>query len=948
MSSRASRPSLARYEVLGRLASGGLGDVWLGRASGPAGFEKLVVLKTIRSDGESSELATTMFLREARVAALLSHSNCVQVFDFGEENGTYFIAMEYLAGFTLARTLQRGVQVDRPMPIGVFARIVLDACAGLEYAHTLKDNQGALLGLIHRDISLDNIVVTFAGQTKLVDFGLAKATAALGGERTASGVVKGKSGYMAPEYLRGEQPDARVDLFALGVVMYRALAHEKPFGGASEAQVMATMLAYRTPPSPREHDARVPEPLDVVVRKALEPDPADRFESAREMRVALAAAVPDAGDADAVASYLASLWPEDDPERAEVPRLLASESTPPADLRPPRRPAHRTPRGVIAAAAIIALALGAVTVWLARRTRDATPPSVAPVAERAHAPVSVLIADFTNRTSDQIFDGTLEPAFAVALETVPFITASNRAAALRTAAKLKSDATTLDPKTAQLVAMRDGIAVVLVGSIERVGERYRTEVTLVDSMTGKPITTEDVTADTKEGVLHSIAKLGAKLGQALGDTAPESVRLAAADTYSTGSLEAAHVYANAKALEIRGDYEHALTLYEQAVALDPQMARAYTGIAVVYVNRGRLQEADKFYKLAFPLLDRVTARERLRTRGVYFLVKGDLDSAVQELGQLVAQYPADTAGLVNLAITYCMRRDFTKAAEIGRRGIEAQRESVVAQGNLGMYLFYGGDLDGATVLLEKARQTNPAFLAPYQVLAMIAVVRGDLDRATAIWNDLVARGPDGASRAAEGLADIALYRGRADEAVDTLEKGITGDLAAKNTDAAALKGVRLAHAYTVLGERAKAAKAIEDALRASREPAILFWAARGYIELGDDAHARPLVSELESQIGQQPHAHALLLSGELLLAHGDAPGAIAKLQEAEHVLDTWLGRLDLARAYLAASEREKARSQIETLTRRRSEGASIMIDEEPTTYLLPELDALRNTAGGGR
>ena len=210
-------PTLARYQVLGRLATGGMAEVWLARSVGIAGFEKLVVLKTILPELASNPQFVAMFVNEARLAAMLSHPNCVQIFDLGQEGDCLYIAMEYLEGFSLARVLKRAKEKRVSIGEPLIARIIMDAASGLDYAHRLKDREGRHVGPVHRDVSPDNLLVGFSGQVKVVDFGIAKAaTPALLATVTAAGMVKGKHGYIAPEYLLGLPLDGRADVFALG------------------------------------------------------------------------------------------------------------------------------------------------------------------------------------------------------------------------------------------------------------------------------------------------------------------------------------------------------------------------------------------------------------------------------------------------------------------------------------------------------------------------------------------------------------------------------------------------------------------------------------------------------------------------------------------------------------------------------------------------------------
>ncbi len=323
-------PKLSRYQVLGRLAVGGMAEVWLGRSMGFGGFEKLVVLKTILPNLLTNPHFVQMFVNEARVAAMLNHPNCVTIFELGKEEETLYIAMEYIEGFALSRVLKRAKDKRVEMPVEVLSRIACDALSGLEYAHKLTDREGRPLDLIHRDVSPDNLLLSFNGQTKLVDFGIAKATMGTMAA-TRAGTVKGKFGYIAPEYLRGERIDGRADLFALGVVLYRALTGARPFVGDSEAAVTLAVM-QKNPATPSSIEPRVSPELSGVVMLALEKKPDARFDSARAMRMALEAAVKPA-ETDAVAAFLSHLWPVGDPERVKLTSLAsgkADESSEPA------------------------------------------------------------------------------------------------------------------------------------------------------------------------------------------------------------------------------------------------------------------------------------------------------------------------------------------------------------------------------------------------------------------------------------------------------------------------------------------------------------------------------------------------------------------------------------------------------------------------------------------
>jgi serine/threonine-protein kinase len=301
-----------------------MAQVWLARSVGFGGFEKLVVLKTILPNLLGNPQFVQMFVNEARVAANLNHPNCVQIFELGKENDVLFIAMEYIEGFSLSRLMKRAKERGVRVPVEILSRVASDALSGLEYAHKLTDREGRPMELIHRDVSPDNLLVGFSGQTKVVDFGIAKARMSTM-QATRAGTVKGKFGYIAPEYLRGQKIDGRADLFALGVVLYRVLTGKRPFVGDTEAAVTLSVM-QQEPPTPSSVLPSLSPELSGVVMLALEKKPEARFDSARSMRLALEKAVRPA-ELDAVSSFLNHLWPKGDPERLALESLASGHKS---------------------------------------------------------------------------------------------------------------------------------------------------------------------------------------------------------------------------------------------------------------------------------------------------------------------------------------------------------------------------------------------------------------------------------------------------------------------------------------------------------------------------------------------------------------------------------------------------------------------------------------------
>ena len=276
--------AFGKYQLFASLGRGGMADVFLAVARGQMGFNKLAVIKRLRQALAEESAFRTMFLDEARLAARLSHPNIVHTYEVGEQNGVYFIAMEYLEGQSLNKVLKEALRRKDVVEPEVGARIIADALGGLAYAHALGDYDGRPLGIIHRDISPHNIFVTYDGHTKLVDFGIAKA--ALSSTETEVGVLKGKVAYMSPEQAMGGRIDQRADLFAMGIVLWELLARQRLMTGESAANTLHKLM---NEPIPRLSKAlpNVDPVLEAIVMRSLEKDPQYRFQSAGEMRDAL-------------------------------------------------------------------------------------------------------------------------------------------------------------------------------------------------------------------------------------------------------------------------------------------------------------------------------------------------------------------------------------------------------------------------------------------------------------------------------------------------------------------------------------------------------------------------------------------------------------------------------------------------------------------------------------
>jgi serine/threonine-protein kinase len=394
---------LGRYEVLGLLATGGMAEILLGKLLGPAGFERVVVIKRVLPHLARAEEFRTMFLDEARIVARIRHSNVVQVHELGSEDGELFLVMEYVDGESLFNLAKRLSKSGKVLPPHLAAHVVAEACAGLHAAHELTAPDGRPFRLVHRDVSPHNLMITFGGAVKVLDFGIAKATARA--TQTQSGMMKGKFAYMAPEQCLNEPVDRRADIFALGIVLHEVSTGRRLFSRSSEMAVIRAVCESEIP-RPTAMVEGYPPALEAVVLRALSRDPRNRYPTAADMRRDLIAVArdldPRGAPQDELAARMSEWFAERKQEKAEMLRRVQSGSAitsipgassarrarqEAATITATSTPTARSRlRGVATAATL--LGAGVLGAWIALRTPEPpstpTPPEdPAPAAEPA-------------------------------------------------------------------------------------------------------------------------------------------------------------------------------------------------------------------------------------------------------------------------------------------------------------------------------------------------------------------------------------------------------------------------------------------------------------------------------------------------------------------------------------------------------------------------------------
>ena len=875
-----------RYHVIRLLGKGGMGAVYHAwdEELGVAVALK-VILPAIDDDRTVVEELERRFKKELILARQITHRNVVRIHDISEVDGIKFITMPYIKGQDLATMLRSG-----PLPPAKALSLARQVVAGLAAAHDA--------GIVHRDLKPANIMVEDDEHALLTDFGIARAVSGGTSKGTITGTVVGTIDYMAPEQARGESVDGRADIYAVGLIVYEMLAGRRQLTGDGAVSDLVSRMSAPPPPV-RTLKPAVPEALETIVTKCLQPSAANRFQNCAELLDAL-----NALDAEGHAV------------QKPQPRALT--------------------KPVIAVIGALVLAVSGAAYWAASRTTSPAPAGSRP-------PVSVLVADFDNQVKDPIFSGTLEQALGLAMEGAPFVESFPRTSAQRAAAQLAPGAA-LDEATARLVSRREGIQVVLAGSVALEDDEYQLTVRALYAVTGAELTVARAEAASKDEVLGAVSRVAAAVRRSLGDVTPESDQITAAETFTASSLEAARAYVQAQELQRAGNVKGAIEGYQRVIELDPGLGRAYAGLAAVYANAGQREQAEHHYKLAMARLDRMTDRERYRTRGSYYLFIRDSDRAIEELTQLLEKFPADTAAMANLAFAHFNRREFDKAVELGRKAA-AIYSTAITRTNVALYAMYAGDFDAAIEEAAKALKENERHAKAHLAMALAHLASGRTADAIAAYERLQAIN---ASMASMGLADVALHEGRGADAAAILEKGIAADTLDGNVSAAARKLTALAHARQLQGRSAESVRLIQQALKTSNAFEVHVEAALVYMNLGMLREASSLADSLRGSLQADPQAYARVLDGFVLLARNQPREAVTVLIEAQKLSDTWLGRLALGRAYLLLPQAStEAHAAFEACLRRRGEALALFLDDIPTYHRLAPVHYYMGLAQAG-
>jgi len=884
-----------RYHIIKLVGLGGMGAVY---QAWDAELGVVVALKVIRpeaaADPEAARDLERRFKRELLLARQVTHKNVVRIHDLGEIGGIKYITMPFVDGSDLSSILAAEGALPAPRVI----RIARTALSGLVAAHQA--------GVVHRDLKPANIMIGADDEALIMDFGIARSTG--GGKEvlsrpagagfgtitvhpgaTVAGEIVGTMQYMAPEQARGETADQRADVYAFGLILYDMLLGPRRHASAASAVAELRGRIEQAPPPPRTVEESVPEALDRIIVRCLAPKPEERY-----------------ADAQALAADLA---------------LLDDEGRP---LPSSRRTVHLTVVGAL----VLVLSMFGVNWWMVKSRRPATAP----------APVSILIADFDDKTNNPVFKGALEHALTTGMEGASFVSAYSRPGALELAGTIKAGSR-LDAEMARLVSAREGIKVVLAGSVERSGDAYSVKVDAIDPGAGRIVATASADASSADRILGAVETVATRLRRALGDKRAETTTGGGgAETVTASSLQALQAYARAQDLQASRDDQAAISAYQEAIRLDPKFGRAYAGMGVVYWNLRDEVQAKAAYDKAMQLVGRMTDREKFRTLGSYYMfIARNYEKAIENYETLVKLFPADDAGHGNLSIAYLFTGNLRGAIEQVRKVLELNPRSTSDRYNYAIYSLYAGDYETSvregTRLAKEAPTFPPGGLLP---VALATLLRGDRDGSLAAYAQLEAASPSGQSLGRFGRADVQMYKGQYAEALRTLEEAIEADGKAGGNGKLARNYIAAAEAHLALGQQGRAADVARKAARlTSDNESVLVPAALVLIAAGRPEEAGKIAVTLENMLQTHMTAYARLISAEAAVHRERYAEAIELFRDSIKRRDTWLARFLLGRLYARTEHFPEALAELDAALKRRGEAADVFFYDTPTARYLP-------------
>jgi tetratricopeptide (TPR) repeat protein/tRNA A-37 threonylcarbamoyl transferase component Bud32 len=896
-----------RYEIIEELGKGGMGRVY--RVLDTK-IKEEVALKLIKPEIADSK-TIERFGNELRMARKISHKNVCRMYHLSEESGTHYITMEYVSG----ETLKGMIRMTKQLSVGTAVGIARQICEGLKEAHRL--------GVVHRDLKPQNIMIDKMGNARIMDFGIARSLESEG--TTQPGVIIGTPEYMSPEQTEFRDVDQRSDIYSLGIILFEMLTGKVPFEGETPISI-AMKHKSDIPPDPAKFNPQVPEVLSQIIKTCLEKDLEKRYQSAEKLLA----------DLDAMEQGLPTA------ERALSGRKAVTEKKITANFK--------QKKALIPLLALLSLAILAVIVWqLVPQRKAMLPPSDKP---------SLAIMYFKNNTGEDGLEHwrtALADLLITDLSQSKLIRVVSGEVLYNILDRLNQlDAITYSSDTLREVANRARADRILVGNFTRAGDTFRINTTLQDGRTGELFGSESVEGTGERSFYTMVDELTRRI-KAHFELTEEEITAdtdSKIETITTSSPEAYKLYSEARTYHMQTDYWRSIGTIQKALEIDPEFAMAWRSAAMAFSNLGRRPAKLEAITKAFELRDKVSERERYTIEADYYKSwEKSYDKAMAAYQKLLDLYPDDNIGNTNLGILYFELEEFDKAIAHYKTNIQNNPDDRLAIWNLietyeamGLYdkanaeieRYLQRDPDNLTILLkqynifvnkgnydlaqanlEKCLSLNPDIQNTYNLMTgNLFLLKGELEKARGYYQKMV-KG-SGARRIA--LADWNVSQGKFEEAEEQLlEKPVLhqplGFLYIRSN-----KSLRALEEFNILLESAKKSEIISSQIMA------LYAKGIAYVQMKSFDEASEIAAEIRASIPSWMHKKLMRyhdhLLGMIALEKRHFPESIRYLQQANQSLyapEDNLPRIQafltftLAEAYFKAGNLLKAKDEFEKI-----------------------------------